>query len=166
MVCSVGPRVVVVSARVNGCSMPMVVDSGSDVTVVREEVFKGELEPTRAMLKSVTGDNLRVRGVARVELTLAGESGRSCVYVVAGLEFGILGVDVMRQRNVQLDWGRLRLAIGKKVVEMEEASREDVVRVQLVRFGGEGIKSSTGIGFGGFLYQIPETSDETRCIRM
>lgn len=104
--------------------MPMVVDSGSDVTVVREEVFRGELGHTRAILKSVTGDSLRVRGVARVELTLAGESGSSCVYVVAGLEFGILGVDVMRQRSVQLDWGRLRLAIGKNEVEMEEASQD------------------------------------------
>ena len=77
----------------------MVVDSGSDVTVIRGEEFAARLDKTSARLKSVTDEELKVRGTAVVDLDIGGDVEKCQVFVVNGLDTGILGVDVMKNRQ-------------------------------------------------------------------
>ena len=83
---AIGKSAGVVEARVNNRSMRFVVDSGSDVTIVRGEEFVGELGETNIRLRSVTGSDLKVRGTAVVELEVGGNQESCKVFIVDGME--------------------------------------------------------------------------------
>lgn len=98
------------SVKVNKSDVHMLVDTGSDVTLLSAEVFK-RMNMSNSLLKNVStrlttadGDPLEVMGMTSIPLVLGGQSFDHPV-VVAGIGdlSGILGIDFMSKNKVSFD---------------------------------------------------------------
>ncbi|CAG2233136.1 unnamed protein product [Mytilus edulis] len=104
----------------------MLIDTGSDVTLLSSEVFK-ELNISKSLLKGVSnqlttadGDSLEVMGRTTIPLCLGGNDFEHSV-IVAGLGglSGILGMDFLCTNRVSIDTAEGRLKSPKFEVKLK-----------------------------------------------
>ena len=102
----------IVTVRISGKEVPMMIDTGSEVTVVRPGILENELENWGGKLRGVSGHTVRVEGWATVKVEL-GSKSEMCSVMVADLgRDGILGMDVLKQFGVVLDCKEETLTVG------------------------------------------------------
>ena len=107
-----------------GVEVDLLVDSGSDVTLLDPAVYnqiKGEHKPelteVNCSLNTASGDRMESFGAADFELTL-GQQNLEYPFVVAqmGSIAGILGNDFLRENNCCLDMGLGTLKVNGEVL--------------------------------------------------
>ena len=98
---------ILIEGRVNGKTLPLVVDSGANRTLLRADVIGGKALPlVPGGLADVTGRITDLRGPTDVSLEVDGMLIRHEVYVADSLSDPcILGLDFLRQNNCSIDFG-------------------------------------------------------------
>ncbi|CAC5381216.1 unnamed protein product [Mytilus coruscus] len=109
-ICSISKSCWLADVRINDTSFDMLVDTGSDVTLVSSEIFnklgfnKMFLNEVSAKLNTADGDPLEVIRMTTISLFI-GEQLIAHTVIVAGLGEldGILGIDFLSKNNVSID---------------------------------------------------------------
>ena len=104
--------------QLNGKEVEFKVDTGADVTVIPESVYRaerdGELQPASLPLNGPTGEALKVLGQFSGHLTRRGNDSRQDIYVVRNLCRPLLGKPAIEALNV--------------VILVEAVQKADVVK--------------------------------------
>ena len=109
-----------VAGSINGSEWPMIVDTGSNQTILRQDVLEDKDIPVAAEeLSDVTGGRSRLWGPVNVEFEVGGLTSRHDVYVSASIaEPCILGLDYLRQNGCSMDLSKMTLNIRGRVIPM------------------------------------------------
>ena len=105
------PPPILVSARLNGCSITMEVDTGAAVSIVSEKVYQrylkkmSPLQVTELELQTYTKEPIEVLGKCDVLVEYESQSVRGSVYVVAGKAPCLMGRDLLQL--IRLNWARI-----------------------------------------------------------
>ena len=106
------------------CRVNMLIDTGSEVSVVRSGLCGEEVFPWEGTLRGVSGASIAIQGRLSMPVTLCGIT-RVCQILVADLsEEGILGMDLHCQFGVLVDCGRNTLRVGDTEVRMSPGPQE------------------------------------------
>ena len=123
---------------VDGRKMKFLVDTGADVTLLKEPV-KGKLLKTEDTIRGVTGEAKRIQGKQKVKLEIAGQVLQHEIWIVPiDCEVdGILGLDVLRAVKAVIkipDNQEVRINKGSEdsVVGTEEEEPGEQRRVHFV----------------------------------
>ena len=108
------PDSVQVRGEINGKSWPLIVDSGSNHTLLRPDVLEGLMLPEIPQgLCDVTGRRTTLRGPTTAELVVEGHRTMLPVYVADELEEPcILGLDYLRLNGCELDFASMHMKIS------------------------------------------------------
>lgn len=86
-----------VDVRINGHLVTLLLDSGADISIINEDIWKRigrpELTKTRKTARSVCGKRLEFKGELKCKVTFANQTHKSKVYVVPGKNTCLFGVD-------------------------------------------------------------------------
>ena len=85
-----------------------VVDTGSNITIVRPDVIEtspAKITPTEMVLRTVTGDTAPVQGRCQLRVTLCNCETNHDVWVASLVEEGIIGLYYLIANNCQVDLG-------------------------------------------------------------
>ena len=117
------PRRNKIAAFVNNYRLPILVDSGADVSVMSktlyEELGSPTLETSVKRLRSAGGSKLTAKGILRVTMRFKGTGGRRKIRKVPFIvvpELGhkiILGMDFMEKYGVSISWDKLQKGKAK-----------------------------------------------------
>ena len=120
------PDCVRVDGWVGGRQMSILVDTGSNRTLVRSDVIPNmNLPSVPGGLCDVTGRRTGLRGPVEVDVTLGGQTSRQAVFVAEELEERcILGLDYLSANNCQLDLRRMTLQVHKATVPLKETQQD------------------------------------------
>ena len=112
-----------VRIRVQGREVLALVDSGSEVSLMPESLYReirNDLTPlprARINLKAANGENFSILETVKANVRLHSRTSREAeMHVVRTLsqkDYVILGADFMQRNNISLDMGRRKLKIGK-----------------------------------------------------
>ncbi len=84
-----------IKPKVNDSDVLFKVDTGADVTVVSEELFKeenfGKLQKTSKILLGPGQDSLQVKGLCTVKISTKSKTTTKDIYVISGLKMALLG---------------------------------------------------------------------------
>ena len=125
---------------VAGVEVDLLVDSGSDVTLLDPAVYnqikrehKPELTEVNCSLNTASGDRMESFGAADFELML-GQQSWEYPFVVAqmGSIAGILGNDFLRENNCCLDMGLGTLKVNGEVLLLRTERTGSCCRVRLM----------------------------------
>lgn len=107
-----------IEVRINGKSVPMIVDTGAAVSIVPEDVYKGlpttNMENSEVVLTTYTGERIKVLRKCRVVVCYENQEEELTVYVVKGSDACLFGRDWLQK--IRLNWsviGNIELAQGK-----------------------------------------------------
>ena len=109
------------AGSINGTHWPMIVDTGSNQTILRRDVLgDGQVMPVAfEELSDVTGGRTKLWGPLEVELVVGGLTSKHPVYVLANIaEPCIIGLDYLSQNECSLDLSRMTLNIQGIAVPM------------------------------------------------
>ena len=108
-----GDRDLLVEVKVNERSMVLLIDTGSEVSVLRRESFENlsevDLDSAHVKLRAVNGSSFPVVGKIKVSLDVMGNGCSSKeIFLIADISKsfdvdGILGLDVLKKHSVQVD---------------------------------------------------------------
>ena len=127
---SPGPVTVYVSGRVNDSPCPLVVDTGSNRTVLRADVLSNQnLPQVPGGLCDVTGRHTPLFGPVEVSLAIGGYASRHTVYVSSELEErGILGLDYLQHHGCTLDLTGMVMTLGGTEIPLYQQERASSAR--------------------------------------
>ena len=103
---------IVVPVSINGTDISMELDTGATVSVMSEQMWKDEfstsapLEPSPLKLKTYTGEHLKIKGQASVEVNYNGQNVTLPLQIVEGSGPALFGRNWLR--TVKLDWGSIK----------------------------------------------------------
>ncbi len=84
-----------IKPKVNDSDVLFRVDTGADVTVVSEELFKeesfGKLQKTSKILLGPGQDSLQVKGMCTVKISTKSKTTTQYIYVISGLKMALPG---------------------------------------------------------------------------
>ena len=103
----------VVTVQVNGTELPMEVDTGASLTLISKTTFDKlwnaqeapNLQPTTSKLRTYTGENIEVLGIANVNVSFQEQNQELQLLVVAGDGPSLLGRDWLSK--IRLNWAEL-----------------------------------------------------------
>ena len=111
-----------VDADLEGRRCKFVVDTGSNITIVRpdlvETLTSGKIVPTKTVLRTVTGETAPVRGRGKLKITVGNSLTEHDVWLADIVEEGIIGLDYLMANNCQVDLARKVLHIGNDEVRL------------------------------------------------
>ena len=99
---------IVVPVNINGTNISMELDTGATVSVMSERMWKDKfstsapLEPSPLKLKTYTGEHLKIKGQASVEVNYNGQNVTLPLQIVKGSGPALFGRNWLR--TVKLDW--------------------------------------------------------------
>ena len=122
------PDSIQVRGTINGKSWPLIVDSGSNHTLVRQDVIdSSSLAEIPQGLCDVTGRRTSLRCPAEVELAIGCQKTMLLVYVADELEEPcILGLDYLQMNRCVLDFAAMRMSMNNTSVPLLPASDESI----------------------------------------
>ena len=111
-----------VDADLEGRWCKFVVDTGSNITIVRpdlvETLTSGKIVPTKTVLRAVTGETAPVRGRGKLKITVGNSLTEHDVWLADIVEEGIIGLDYLMANNCQVHLARKVLHIGNDEVRL------------------------------------------------
>ncbi|XP_050710864.1 uncharacterized protein LOC126995392 isoform X2 [Eriocheir sinensis] len=116
-----------VEGKVDGVLWPVVVDTGSERTLVRPDVVSHRRLPkTSHRLCGVTGHYAELRGPVDVKFELGGKEEFLSVYVADMDDSCILGMDYLVSYRCELDFRAKQLTVGGRRVPLMTVNKEDL----------------------------------------
>lgn len=101
-----------VCVAIRGKKFPLLVDTGSQVSILSERVTPWEVTSAAVGLRGVGGESLGVRGMLRNELISLGPVELEWdMYVADVSEPGILGMDILQYLNAVVDFAKGEIAV-------------------------------------------------------
>ena len=121
-----------VKGSIGGHETNMLVDTGSGVTLIREDVWKqihaktlGTLQPVLRSVVTASGEKLKLLGETNVKVSIGGVSGYHLVLVAQQLtQECLLGTDFLSQYGCVVDLRRHVIIAGGKDVPMVDRSEK------------------------------------------
>ena len=103
----------VVTVQINGVQLPMEVDTGASLTLISKSTFDQlwdvqaapPIQPTNSKLKTYTGENIEVLGIANVAVSFQEQNHNLQLLVVAGDGPSLFGRDWLSK--IRLNWAEL-----------------------------------------------------------
>ena len=131
-----------VIGKVAGNPCEMVVDTGSNISIVRPDILRNsasasevKIEPVNGNVRTVTGDTTIVRGKGKVKIKI-GSTEREYEFWVADIENEcIIGLDFLTTYNCMVNVAGASIRIGSEEVQLRRvgaASKPQCRRVVLV----------------------------------
>ena len=111
-----------VELMVNEKPVTFEVDTGAAVTILSQEVYQHlfpnlKLDPSSMLLKSYTGDQVKVLGEVQVAVSYGEQKGNYTLYVVKGNNSCLLGRNWLK--HIRLDWKRIASLVMKEGHQLE-----------------------------------------------
>jgi len=118
-------------AQVEGQIVSLLVDSGSEVTVLTEDIYnqipqeqRPTLQSSRAQIRGVGGKQFGVLGAAEITIQI-GDHRWVCTTLIASIGYdGILGMNFMDENDCQLDMKTGSLVIGLYMFPLHKRDKE------------------------------------------
>ena len=111
---------------IEGQLCEFVVDTGSNITLVRPEkvgvVAKSKVMPVEAVLRTVAGTTMPVKGKGKLDLRIAGHNLTHDVWIADIVEDGIIGLDFLIKHNCQVDLVAKILRLGNDEIPLYEST--------------------------------------------
>ena len=106
-----------ISVRIEGKVRVMIIDTGSNISIVQSGITKSEIRHTDMRPYGVTGENLDVKGRQAVSFVLGGRKF-NYQFLVCSLPTdadGLLGINFLKESGaiVDLDCNRMSQTLGK-----------------------------------------------------
>ena len=118
---------ITVTGAVNGHRQRLLVDTGSNKTIVRSDLVEAkEIPETHVDLCGVTGHRIPLRGPVDVELQVGTASMRHFVYVADVADPCILGLDFLNKYHCSIDIPNLTMEAAGVQVELQLQDEHDV----------------------------------------
>ena len=127
-----------VDAKVEGRWCKLVVDTGSNITIVRPDVIEAlsaRILPTKTVLRTVTGETAPVKGRSHLRIVLGNCETKHDVWVADIVEEGIIGLDYLMANNCQVDLGSKLLYVGNDEVPLFSESQHYLLVCLALLFG-------------------------------
>ena len=125
-------------AKVEGRWCKLVVDTGSNITIVRPDVIEASsarILPTKTVLRTVTGETAPVKGRGHLRIALGNCKTKHDVWVADIVEEGIIGLDYLMANNCQVDLGGKLLYVGNDEVPLFSESQPLLIVCLALLFG-------------------------------
>ena len=115
--------VITVTPTVNGIQLPMELDTGASVSLISERTWREQfqaapLESTSVVLKTYTGQNLRVLGQLTVDVQYEQQRNSLPLLVVTGQGPPLLGRNWLA--HIRLNWQQVRLSINTLSTDIDQ----------------------------------------------
>ena len=115
-----------VQGEIEDVACQFVVDTGSNITIVRPDVVKDEIlrnkiSPVGSFLRTVTGESAPVIGCACMKFRLGGYETEQEVWLAEITDPCILGLDFLMAHDCQVDMAGAVLHIGKVDIPLVSA---------------------------------------------
>ena len=113
-------------AKVEGRWCKLVVDTGSNITIVRPDVIEASssrILPTKTVLRTVTGETAPVKARGHLRIALGNCETKHDVWVADIVDEGIIGLDYLMANNCQVDLGGKLLYVGNDEVPLFSESQ-------------------------------------------
>ena len=118
---------ITVTGAVNGHRQRLLVDTGSNKTIVRSDLLEAkEILETQVDLCGVTGHRIPLRGPVDVELQVGAASMRHSVYVADVADPCILGLDFLNKYHCSIDIPNLTMEAAGVQVNLQMQDESDV----------------------------------------
>ena len=120
------------------CAVKFLVDSGSEVTLIRKDIFyqipspqRSSLEQTRWKINAVDGGGVRGYGSATVQMLINGKSYSTEILVADITSPGVLGMNFLQRHNVSTNFSKGEFTIDGAIhfLERETLARSFQVTV-------------------------------------
>jgi predicted aspartyl protease len=111
---------------VNGVRCPLMIDTGSAISIFNHH-FNSIVSPCSIKAKVANGDNMRLNGVAIVELQIGSFKMDAKVFVAPEVTDNLLGLDLLKLLNCSLDLVNMRLCMGDETVPLYNTSEISMI---------------------------------------
>lgn len=110
-----------VEAEMNHKQYKFIVDTGANVTIIRPDVAQDMDRPLQhagssVLLKTVTGDEIKILGIMNVSITFGHRTYHHRVYVANITDPCILGLDFLQKFNFCMDLGKNKIFTSEEEV--------------------------------------------------
>ena len=97
-----------ITVKIGGVERQALIDTGSSATLVRADVLPSgvEVEPTPALMRTISGDLAPIEGQCVLTLCVGGWSVQYRVWVARMSEQCVLGLDFLKEYGCQINLGR------------------------------------------------------------
>jgi len=119
-----GEGIPTVRVKIRGVNREFIVDSGSDMSLIKPGICHGQVRPSRTISFGVTGDELGITGEQDVQFCIANWKYRHAFRVCSLLTNadGIIGIDFLAKRSASLDIGKRVLRLRKRSMANSDSS--------------------------------------------
>ena len=107
-----------VRVKIRGVNTEFIVDSGSDMSLIKPGICHGQVRPSRTTSFGVTGDELGIKGEQDVQFCIANWKYRH-TFRVCSLPTNadrIIGIDFLAETSASLDIGQRVLRLRKRAM--------------------------------------------------
>jgi predicted aspartyl protease len=111
---------------VNGVRCPLMIDTGSAISIFNHH-FNSIVSPCSIKAKVANGDNMKLNGVAIVELQIGSFEMDAKVFVAPEVTDNLLGLDLLKLLNCSLDLVNMRLCMGDETVPLYNTSEISMI---------------------------------------
>ena len=137
---------------VNGVKVDALIDTGAQVTLLNKKIFD-KIQPQPSLKRTsvsvsgaCTGSELRVVGVAKLNLTLGNINILWPVYVCENINIPmLLGEDFLRDNGILIDFSNDRLLVKRKTIDLKYKPNLEVCRVSFSSHTNICAKSVTNV---------------------
>ena len=110
-----------VEANIEGRWCKCVVDTGSNITIVRPDMIELSsvmIQPTKTEIRTVAGGTVPVRGHGKLKITIGDSEKEHDVWVADIVEEGLIGLDYLVANGCQVDLAGKLLYVGNDEVPL------------------------------------------------
>jgi predicted aspartyl protease len=111
---------------VNGFRCPLMIDTGSAISIFNHH-FNSIVSPCSIKAKVANGDNMKLNGVAIVELQIGSFKMDAKVFVAPEVTDNLLGLDLLKILNCSLDLVNMCLRMGDETVPLYNTSEISMI---------------------------------------
>ena len=116
----------VITGTINGKPCDMMVDTGSDISIAREDVLsedtREQIQPVQGWLRTATGEREPLRGVSQLQLGISSCELPATFWVAGIHDHCILGLDFLQSHNCLVNLPKGVLTVDREETPLRRAT--------------------------------------------